>query len=170
MQLQRDRLWAQNHQFGCVTFDSSKLLTFMSESLKNLISVSGRHSSFQNCTFYLNWPWCWPDSAIWVSLQNCICFIKFTKSVSPLVFHVPTNRFSTQHNGHLHRLKLSWSIYPDSLSGLYFKSYSRHQNHQNFSSSAKTNNNNTVPIISQAPPNRFTLNHVCICIGLSSLD
>ena len=91
-------------------------------------------------------------------------------SVSPLVFHVPTNRFSTQHNRHLHRLKLSWSIYSASLSGLYFKSYSHHQHHQNFSSSAKTNNNNTVPRIFQAPPNCFTLHRACICIGLSSLD
>ena len=43
------------------------------------------------------------------------------------------------------------------------------QNHRNFSSSAKTNNNNnTVPRISQAPPNRFKLHRTCICIRLSS--
>ena len=76
MQLQRDRLWAQNHQFGCVIFDSSKLLIFTLESLKNWIAFSGRHSSFRNCNFYLNRPWCRPDSAIWVSLQNCIFKIK----------------------------------------------------------------------------------------------
>ena len=87
-----------------------------------------------------------------------------------MVFHVRTNRFSTQHNGHLHRLKLSLSICPASLSGLYFKSYSHHQNHQNFLSSTKTSKNNTVPRISQAPPYRFTPHHTCIFIGLSSLD
>ena len=34
----------------------------------------------------------------------------------------------------------------------------------------KTSNNNTVPRISQAPPNRFTPHRTCICIGLRSLD
>ena len=66
-----------------------------------------------------------------------------------------TDRFRTQNNGSMNCLKLSWSVYSDSLSGLYLKSYSHHQHHQNFSSSGKTNKNNNAPRISPAPPNPF---------------
>ena len=146
----------------------------MSETLKNLIVVSGRHLSFQNCNFYPNRLWCRPNRATLVSMKNHTFIIKKLQNVflfvPPWEFQVPPNRFSTQHNRHLHRLKVYWFVYSDSLSDLYFKSYSHHQNHHSFSSFAKTNNNNTVPRISQAPPNRFTLHRVCICIGLSSLD